>query len=356
MARVARRRWWVVVVCAVLGTLAAAGVSSRTPSLYQAESVVVAPAIPAGGVPPGLPDAAVKLATTYASLIPLDDAVIAEAAATASVTTVALRRSLTVTNDPGTALIRIMVQASTPQLAVNSSAAVATVVTKPNPPGQVANGSLKQVTIANSATVVSESGPSSLGIGALLGLILGLVIVAAFERSDRRIDVVDDLVAVTGPGVSSWAGITPEEARALAHRWQTLAGAAEPVVAFVGTGSLTQLDVEDLLADLADKADGLVGGPPALAMRREGLDGALLTEADVAHLIATGRPGHDEGAELVAQTCDLVVLVVAEGARLKQALAARDRLAQFGVYPSWGLLAPRKLPHRSHSPRVPIQV
>ena len=102
------RRWWVVVLCAVLGSLLAFAVASKTPSKFT-----------------------IKLAKTYSTLIPLDDEIVAAAAAKARVSPAELRKNMSVSNDLGTALVRIDVIASTADSAVAQAAAVATIITKP---------------------------------------------------------------------------------------------------------------------------------------------------------------------------------------------------------------------------------
>ena len=81
-------------------------------------------------------------------------------------------------------------------------------------------------------------------------------------------------------------------------------------------------------------------------------DGAVLSLAAVSgragtpevvspELVATGRPGRGEGAELVAQNSDLVVLVVPHGEAAREVAAAVLALRQYGVTVAWGLLTPR---------------
>jgi len=339
------RRWWVVVLCAVLGSLLAFAVASKTPSKFTSESVVIVPALVPGQTPPGSPDAAIKLAKTYSTLIPLDDEIVAAAAAKARVSPAELRKNMSVSNDLGTALVRIDVIASTADSAVAQAAAVATIITKPSPPGQITSGSMRLVTVPDSATVSSETGKSSLAIGGLLGLIVGLIMLSALERSDKRIDTLEDLAAATGTGVSAWGTLTPFETRALAHRWRSLSGVSVPTVAFVGTGKVSKHDVESMLGELAIRAEEpgeSVTSPSALRAVESGAPSRhAVDEPSGAKLLAAGRPGCGEGAELLAQTCDLVVLVVAPGSKQRHIAYAREQLAQYGAEVSWAMLAPR---------------
>lgn len=347
-----RRRWPIVIVCTLLGLAGAALLSSRAPAQYLAEAVVVVPAVSADDPAPGSPDAAAKLASTYATLIPLDDAVIDAAAKRANVDPTDLRKSLTVSSDPGTALIRIDVLDSKAIVAVDSATAMAVVLTRPTPPGQIAKDSLKLVTVPTSATRMGESSSSSLAIGGILGLIVGMIAAAALERSDRRIDSEEELASILGQPATTWVRITPAEARALAFRWRALAGVDEPEVAVVATAPMTQGDVKAMLASLGSDVDGSSGNAAVASGAKAGKGSARPASQEIVPagtgagtgaigVVAVGAPGSGEEAELRAQTSDLVVLVVRQGTRAAVVDDAIARLAEYGVTVMWGLLAPR---------------
>ncbi len=344
-----QRRWYIVLLCLAFGIGAAYLVSSRTPPMYQAEAVVIVPAVSADGLPPGQPDAAAKLANNYATLIPLDDAVITAAAAKAGVAPKELRDSLTVTSDPGTALIRIDVVSKQALVAVDSAAAVAATITRPTPPGQIAVGSVKLVTVPDEAIRIGESSSSSLFIGGLLGLLVGLLAAFALERSDRRIDTSDDLAELLGTPATDWGTVTPAEARALAYRWRSLSGVEAPEVAVVATAPMSRDDVKDLLASLRPEpsanhgvgSSGSARPSQAVARVEEGAP-----SGDIG-LVAVGAPGTGEGAELRTQTSDLVVVVVREGTRTAVVRESLVRLGEYGVVVVWGLLSPK---HRAPAP------
>jgi len=344
-----QRRWYIVLTCLLLGVLAAFLVSSRTPPQYLAEAVVVVPAVGQGQTPPGSPDAAAKLATNYATLIPLDDAVMSAAASQAGVTTEDLRDSLTVASDPGTALIRIDVVSKQAIVAVDSATAVAATVTRAIPPGQIARGSLKLVTVPSEAVRMGESSSSSLLIGGLLGLLVGLLAAFALERSDRRVDSVDDLAELLGTPATAWATVTPAEARALAYRWRALSGVPAPEVAVVATAPMSRDDVKSLLASLGPDAPGDAPAPAVAAASSSASTGQDLVRGRAAEdsgdigVVAVGAPGSGEGAELRAQMSDLVVMVVREGTRVSVVRDNLVRLGEYGVAVVWGLLAPKHL-------------
>ena len=344
-----QRRWYIVLTCLLLGVLAAFLVSSRTPPQYLAEAVVVVPAVGQGQTPPGSPDAAAKLATNYATLIPLDDAVMSAAASQAGVTTEDLRDSLTVASDPGTALIRIDVVSKQAIVAVDSATAVAATVTRAIPPGQIARGSLKLVTVPSEAVRMGESSSSSLLIGGLLGLLVGLLAAFALERSDRRVDSVDDLAELLGTPATAWATVTPAEARALAYRWRALSGVPAPEVAVVATAPMSRDDVKSLLASLGPDAPGDSPAPAVAAASSSASTGQDLVRGRAAEdsgdigVVAVGAPGSGEGAELRAQMSDLVVMVVREGTRVSVVRDNLVRLGEYGVAVVWGLLAPKHL-------------
>ncbi|MFC6238973.1 hypothetical protein [Longivirga aurantiaca] len=344
-----QRRWYIVLTCFLLGILVSFLVSSRTPPQYLAEAVVIVPAVGAGQTPPGSPDAAAKLATNYATLIPLDDAVMSAAATVADVSTEDLRDSLTVASDPGTALIRIDVVSRQAIVAVDSATAVAATVTRAIPPGQIARGSLKLVTVPSEAARMGESSSSSLLIGGLLGLLVGLLAAFALERSDRRIDSVDDLADLLGTPATAWATVTPAEARALAYRWRALSGVPAPEVAVVATAPMSRDDVKALLASLGPDSPGDTPVPAVAATSSSTSTGQDLVRGRAAEdsgdigVVAVGAPGSGEGAELRAQMSDLVVMVVREGTRVAVVRDNLVRLGEYGVAVVWGLLAPKHL-------------
>ena len=343
-----QRRWYIVLTCLLLGVLAAFLVSSRTPTQYLAEAVVVVPAVATGQLPPGSPDAAAKLATNYATLIPLDDAVISAAATKAGVATEDLRDSLTVASDPGTALIRIDVVSTEALVAVDSATAVASTVTRPIPPGQIAKGSLKLVTVPSDATRMGETHSSALLIGGILGLLVGLLAAFALERSDRRIDSVDDLADLLGTPATAWATVTPAEARALAYRWRALSGVPAPEVAVVATAPMSREDVKQLLASLGpdspgDPAPAVASSAPSTATSQDLVRGRAGEDSGDIGVVAVGAPGSGEGAELRAQMSDLVVMVVREGTRVAVVRDNLVRLGEYGVAVVWGLLAPKRM-------------
>lgn len=342
---VLRRRGWVLLVATLAVSGVAVAIDARTPARYQAEAVLIVPATVPGQLPPGQPDNAIKLAKTYTKLIPIDDQVIAAGAAAVGVSTQDYAKALTVTNDNGTALIHVVFQADTPDLAVKGATKSAALLTKLNPPGQITNASLRPVKIPDAATAIAGTSTSSAILGAVLGLILGIILAAALERTDRRIDDAETLGQVIQTSSTEWGPPVKEEAAALVHRWGAIAGSPAPVVALVSAGPIPQYDVASVTHLLAERSTA--GGLPARAVeaRQRPSGGGHLPAMDgeSARLLAAGRLGHDEGAELAAQTSDLVVVLGSRGGRARDVEEARDRLAQYGIEVAWALLLPR--PH-----------
>ncbi len=372
--RVARRRAALVIACTVVGAGAALLLGIRTPATYQAEAVVIVPAQltaaaptptasgsgsaspgatngTGSGNPLGSPDAAIKLASTYSNLIPLDDAVITAAALRAKTDATAFRKGLTVTNDPGTALIRLDSVDKKPDQAIANVTALAEVLTLEKPPGQITPRSLQPVQLPESATKLGESKASSALIGGLLGLLGGLVAAAALERADRRVDSLPLLGELIEAPVSDWSTLTPDDARALAMRWQELAGTPEPTVAVVGVEPLRQTDMLALLAGLG-RESGTNGSGPNGSNGSSGKEVAARAPKNGAardleparcravEMVAAGTVGAGEGAAVTAKSSDLVVMLVPEGAKVVEVRRAVARLSDFGVYPRWGLLSP----------------
>ena len=338
-----KRRWWVLILTTVAVAGVALAIDARTPARYQAEAVFVVPATVPGQLPPGQPDNAIKLAKTYTKLIPIDDEVAAAAAAAIGVSPKDWGKAITVTNDNGTALIHVVYQADTAELAVKGAGGTAAVLTRLNPPGQVTNASLRRVQVPDTATALTGTSTATGVLGAGLGFLLGLIIIAAIERTDRRVDDAETLGAVVESSSTEWGPPVKEEAAALVHRWGAIAGTPTPVVALVSAGDIPQYDVASLTHMLAERSSA--GGLPARAVeakQRVNDDRPRMSmEGQTARLLAAGRPGHDEGAELAAQTSDLVVLLASRGGRASEVEEARDRLAQYGIEVAWALLLPR---------------
>ena len=345
LTAILKRRWWVLILTTVTVAGVAVAVDARTPARYQAEAVLVVPSTVPGQLPPGQPDNAIKLAKTYTKLIPIDDDVAAASAAAIGVTTKDWGRAISVTNDNGTALIHVVYQADSAELAVKGAASTAAILTRLNPPGQVTNASLRRVQIPDTATALSGTSTGAGLVGAVLGFLLGIIIVSAVERTDRRVDDAETLGKVIQTSSTEWGPPVKEEAAALVHRWGAIAGTPTPVVALVSAGDIPQYDVASVTHMLAERSSA--GGWPALAVEaRQRVNGDRprpSVDGDTARLLAAGRPGHDEGAELAAQTSDLVILLASRGGRAREVEEARDRLAQYGIEVAWALLLPR--PH-----------
>lgn len=355
---VVRRRRWALIACAVLGMLVAIAVAARVPTTYTAQAVVVAPPVGPGEAPPGSPDAANKLASSYAGLIPLDDAVVASAAGLAGMDPGDLRDGLTADNQTGTGLITLEVTASDPVTAVKGATAVANVVTSADPPGQIARNSLTLVSLPNGADALGQSIAESAILGLVLGLLVGGVIALALERADRRIDSVDDLATALGAPACQWGSLTESEAQALAHRWRELASVDPPTVAVLAAGPLTQADVAALLegsSAAAPTEDDGDSGAGSMSSRTTSRD---LVETDAGaggvRLVPAGVPGDGTGAELTAQTSDLVVIAVQAGSRASAVHRAVDSLRAYGVSVTWGLLADRPEPEPEDEPVVTL--
>ncbi len=345
IAAILKRRWWVLLLTTIAVAGVAFGIDARTPARYQAEAVLVVPSTVPGQLPPGQPDNAIKLAKTYTKLIPIDDEVAAAVAAAIGVTPKDWTKAVTVTNDNGTALIHLVYQADNPTLAVKGAASTAAVLTRLNPPGQVTNASLRRVQVPDSATAITGTSTSTGILGAILGFILGLIIIAALERTDRRVDDAEALGSVVETSATEWGPPVKEEAAALVHRWGAIAGTPTPVVALVSAGDIPQYDVAAVTHMLAERssAGGLATRAVEAKQRVNGDRPRPPIDGETARLLAAGRPGHDEGAELAAQTSDLVVLLASRGGRASEVEEARDRLAQYGIEVAWALLLPR--PH-----------
>ncbi|MEO5574602.1 MAG: Wzz/FepE/Etk N-terminal domain-containing protein [Gaiellaceae bacterium] len=101
-----RRRGWVVVTSAVACALAAVAMAAVLRDAYTAVAIVIVPATSDEGAI-GNVDQAAKLASTYAQLIPSDDAVLAAIGTELGIGSQSVAARLSVANDPGRSLLRL---------------------------------------------------------------------------------------------------------------------------------------------------------------------------------------------------------------------------------------------------------
>jgi polysaccharide biosynthesis transport protein len=179
-----RRRWWVLLVAVIVATPVGGLVASIRPGSYSASMVFVVRSSGATGI---APDAAQRLASTYAALMPEDDLITQAIGHAVKRRSTDVKGRLTAVNPVNTALIRVTYQGATAAEAAAGMAALQKALTGPQPasPAVRANSLLP----VQAATIVAPSSRlMAIVLAAMLGLCSGAVIVITLERSDVRID------------------------------------------------------------------------------------------------------------------------------------------------------------------------
>jgi hypothetical protein len=289
-----RRRGWLVVLSVLIAAAAAWGIGNALPQKSSAESVLV---VRAGGPLAEQPSSSARLAATYAALIPLDAKVEA-----------ALYRSLpdsttySSSNDPNTAVLRLNVSAASESEAIEGSRVLTRSLTGPRPvsrnilPNSVAVASLP--TSASSSVATSDL----LVIGAILGLLLGLVLLAFWRPRDARVDNLPEL------------------------RRELDCPCFE--VHLATGGGLRPLF--DALANNAGRTTVIVPCLPRYADAARSLCQVLNKAFGKGRAVVAAPPGSEEAGELSAATADTTILVLSPGARLAALREAQDILNRYG--------------------------
>ncbi|HVX22212.1 MAG TPA: hypothetical protein VHB02_12740 [Acidimicrobiales bacterium] len=308
-----RRRWMLVLLGLVAGTLGGFAAShGRAPS-YTATAKLVVPS-GASRISPGSANDAQALAITYAALLPEDQAVVDQVAADIGMSPTAVARNLFVQAESGTALLDVRFTAPVPEQAVAGANAVAINISGASPPTRaIAKGSVTVVSEATSAT--RSGGIYRFGalLGAILGLLVGLVAALVAERADRRVDDVVALGEVAGTRATAvWGGLSPVElATALAAEPGT------PAVSVVPMRPAQRAAAGALAESLARAWPGVPGDGPVRVTDP-------FVVAPEAAAIGQGRP----------------LLVVGQGERVVAVRDVVDRLRLVGRPPAWSALAP----------------
>ena len=306
-----RRRGWIVPLVTAIAAVTAYAVAESRPVVHEAEAVVIVGS-GAGREGPGQANDATTLARTYAGTIPEDERVMRAVARAAGREPASIEDDLTVANDTGTSLLRLRYSDAEPDRAVDGARALATaVVDAPRRPA-LGRGSVREVRLPGAATRTGGDSSRAVPIGIALGLLLGLLLLLGWERSDRRVDDEDGLRAEVGSGVSDLRRTTPATLSALLGRWRELGGAS-PRIAAIPADRRSRRATERLAGELR-----------ALGARVE-----------------AGEREADEAAALAA---DVVVLVSARGASARAVRRSVTALEQLGRAPAWAVLTRRRGP------------
>jgi hypothetical protein len=344
---VIRRRWFV----AILLLLTVLGISSAvaylTPAKYSAEAVLVVPAVTEGTLPPGNPDAAAKLAKTYAALIPLNSALIQDAATKAQVDPVYLANNLSATNDSGTGIVRLEYVGTDSASTAQVLNVIVVMLTGPQPPAPVDASSLNLITAPTSVTRSGGDLRQGLILGGALGLVVALAAAFALERTSPHVDGPTEVAEVVRVPVTTWNAPTTLGVTRLLRSWDSGTAGRSWQVALVPVGKVghsRMLDVVSGVGALHRSAtesaqaendpqftgmNGAVGGVNG----RNGYVQPVPPRISVVDLL-----GGDDIHRLEA--ADTIVLVIAPGVSLSLLSSTARRLRNQGAAPAWSIFVP----------------
>lgn len=329
---------------------------------YQAKLIVMVPG--SGSATEGLgADEAQHLATTYAGIIPTDDQLIQAVAKKTGLSSTQVASDMSVTNEQNTSLLQIGFKASNARDANAGARYVAQLISGTNPvPNGIVPSSIQEISmpaVLPANTPVSSKGSSAkpIVIGGVIGLLLGIVLLVGWERSDPRISDARGLSSVLGCPATPAERLSPDAAYALLERWRSLTDSVPARVAILPAD-------ESSVAHADSVIDALVAGGHGDVRFIDARTGELperLSHADAndprvpVSLISAGAPGQGGAGEAVALGCDLAVVVVRNGVRAANVRHLGNELSNFGVVPAWALLSSRvsnrSTPARHDTPR-----
>jgi capsular polysaccharide biosynthesis protein len=327
--RAIRRRGWVVLLAtAVTALVAYIAASLRSPN-YTAKGVAVVAANR------GLtPDQAIGLAVTDATLIPQDGAIVGSLARALHTTTKDIRSRLSAFNDPTTAILRIDYRGTSASNAQAGATMVLRGIAGPHPVSRNIAPNSIQIVRLPTAPGPSRGVATLVAIGTILGLALGSLLLVAWERTDPRIDDVEDLGAAAASPATAFDSMSDATSAALLERWRELAGQAPRSVALVPATEGLEASLGDLacVLELADEN--------TTAVLPTEPQSSLPTRGET-FLFVGGVPGGRHAGEGVALACNMTVLVVERGTARAELRRVLEVLRRFGVHPAWSILVSR---------------
>jgi capsular polysaccharide biosynthesis protein len=307
---------------------------------YMSEVVLIVP--PNGGGPAeGInPSDADHLAQTYAGIIPTDDGLLAAVGRKLGESASTVGQNLSVVNEQNTSLLQITFKASQPDQAAAGARAVARLLSGTSPVAAgIVPSSLATVTLPKNPGPVAKSKGSAIVIGAALGLVLGIVLLIAWERSDPRVRDARELSTHIGCPTTPVDRLSPNAAYALLERWASLTDHVPARVAVLPASAAVQDQAEAVVSELRSAGGRLVSHIDARAgiLPEDLANGYAESETGVV-LVHAGPPGGESSGEAIALGCDLTVVVVPAGARAADIRQLGEELTSFGIVPVWALL------------------
>jgi hypothetical protein len=309
------RRSWLLALVVLAGTAGGFLAAKSSSTTYSATATLVVQS-GAGRAGPGSANDAQALATTYAALIPKDQAIVRDVAASLHTTAASVEAHLSVSVEMGTSLLLVKYAAPTSSAAVSGSTLLARTVASAAPPtAAIASGSVVVVQLPTGATAGGALHKYGAPIGGLFGLLLGIVLVLAAERADPRVD--DSFTLGTAAGCP--AALVPgdltlsELARALV---QSAPGATVTVVPLTDADGNQSLGLARRLA-------------PTLPAMCPG------STVAVSNSFASGAVELSRGS-------GPTVLALRAGRPRREVAAAAERLRLMGRAPVWAVLVGKR--------------
>jgi hypothetical protein len=313
------RRAWIVPFCMLIVTAVAVVVSGLRTHTYRAQAVFVVP--PDGGPSNRSNTPPTTLAATYTAILPQDDRVVAAVVRATQLTSAQVRARLSASQVGATSAFDLTFTDSSSSTALTGDrAAVAAIV---SPVGQLTlpRGSVQLVRAPGTPVKQGTTVPGGpVPVGLVLGFILGIAALVAWNRHDPRAEDPDGVERELGLPVTSLSVTSrPDEVRAVVERWRMVAGGSP------------QLNI------------ALVAGSPA-EVESSGVAATLLSRiasAGETSFLDAGAPGTTNGRELATIQADLTVLVLRVNDSITDARKTMGALARLGAPARWALLVER---------------
>jgi capsular polysaccharide biosynthesis protein len=306
---------------------------------YQATVVFLVP--PSSGPSEGInPDDADHLAQTYAGIIPTDDRLLSDVGKAIGESSTTVGENLSVVNEQNTSLLEISFKSSQPDQAAKGARTAARLLTGTNPVAAgIVPSSLQAVSLPKNPGPAARSHSKAIVIGAALGLVLGIVLLIAWERSDPRIRDARELSTQIGCPATPVDRLSPNAAYALLERWASLTDHVPARVAVLPASPSVEHQSVDAVNDLLSAGGRLVRYTDARAgiVPEDLANGAAEPETGVV-LVHAGPVGGESAGEAIALGCDLTVVVVPAGSRAADIRQLGEELTSFGIVPVWALL------------------
>jgi capsular polysaccharide biosynthesis protein len=307
---------------------------------YVSDVVLIVPAS-GGGPTEGInPDDADHLAQTYAGIIPTDDRLLAAVGKKIGEPASTVGQNLSVVNEQNTSLLQITFKAAQPDQAAKGARAAAGLLSGVSPVAAgIVPSSLATVTLPKNPGPVAKSKGSAIVIGAALGLVLGIVLLIAWERSDPRVGDARELSSQIGCPATPVDRLSPNAAYALLERWASLTDHVPARVAVLPASAAVQGQAEAVVGELRAAGGRMVKYIDARAgIAPEDLTNGYAESETGVVLVQAGAPGGESSGEATALGCDLTVVVVPIGARAADIRQLGEELTSFGIVPVWALL------------------